>query len=279
MRMDKATVSGLVIGVVALLGSLIIESGIGGAKALFNIPAIILVFGGTVGATMIGYAMRDLSSIGNLFRVAFVSRKSDREKTLRLLVNFAETARREGLLSLEEKIEGIDNKFLEKGIRLIVDGTDPELIRNMLETELSLIEQRHKSRAGIFEAAGGYAPTMGIIGTVMGLVNALGSLEDVSHLGEAIASAFTATFYGVSSANLFWLPLAAKLKRVSQDEIIEGEMMLEGMLSILHGENPRIIEEKLMVFLEPEERRKMKPGSSIGQAEETLYAEQKTAGV
>ncbi len=277
--MDKATVFGLVVGISSLFLSIGIESGIGGVKALFNIPALIIVFGGTIGATMIGYAMRDLSSIGNLFRVAFVPRKSDREKTLRLLVGFAETARREGLLSLEEKLEGLDNKFLEKGIRLIVDGTDPELIRSMLETELSLVEQRHKSRAGIFEAAGGFAPTMGIIGTVMGLVNALGAMADVSELSKSIASAFTATFYGVSTANLIWLPLAAKLKRVSHDEIIEGEMMLEGMLSILHGENPRIIEEKLMVFLEPEQRRKLKTGDAVTQAEETLYAEQKTARV
>ncbi|MBE3574175.1 MAG: flagellar motor protein [Firmicutes bacterium] len=273
--MDLATVIGLLAAVGSLLISVVVEGG--SLRSLVNLSGLIVVFGGTIGATMVSFALKDLSAVGDLFRLVFSPPKTDPQKTLRLLVSFAETARREGLLSLEERIQGLDNKFLEKGIRLIVDGTDPDLIRNMLETELMLTEERHKARASIFEAAGGFAPTMGIIGTVMGLVHALGALQDVNNLGKSIAVAFTATLYGVSSANILWLPLANKLKAISKAELVEGEMMLEGMLSILHGENPRIIEEKLKVFLEPGTRRQLELAPREAGTEERVYARRETS--
>lgn len=165
------------------------------------------------------------------------------------MVEMARRARRGGVLSLEEEAQAINDPFLKKGILLVVDGTDPELVRNVLDIDLAMTEKRHSSNYSALEAMGGYAPTMGIIGTVMGLVNVLAHLEDPSKLGSAIAVAFIATFYGVASANLLWLPLASKLKKRSEDEMVLRQMMLTGILSIQAGDSPRVVEDKLKSFL------------------------------
>ncbi|AVX20764.1 MULTISPECIES: flagellar motor protein [Carboxydocella] len=250
--MDLATIIGLVLAIASLLISVILEGG--ELHSLINESAALLVFGGTIGATLICYSLEDIKEIGKVLKIAFTTQKTDPISVIENLVSFAERARREGLLALENETSSMDDDFLRKGIQLIVDGTDPELVRNILETELAFLEQRHHRSASIFETAGGFAPTMGIIGTVMGLVHVLGNLSDVAGLGPAIATAFIATFYGVSSANVIFLPLANKLKGKSSTEQLIREIMIEGILSIQAGENPRIVKEKLMAFLSPKIR-------------------------
>ncbi len=167
----------------------------------------------------------------------------------------AERARREGLLALEEEAQGVDDPFLSKGLRLVVDGTDPELVKDILDLDVESMAGRHHENAALFTHASGFAPTIGIIGTVMGLVHVLENLSNPAALGPSIAAAFIATFLGVASANLCYLPVANKLKELSTHEADARTMMIEGILSIQAGDNPRIVEEKLKTFLEPNERK------------------------
>lgn len=248
--MDISTIIGLLIGIGALVGSMLIEGG--QLQSLYNVPALIIVFGGTFGAAFISFPKEHVLNLPKMIQQAFFNRLSvDALSTIALMTRLAEKARREGLLSLEEECEGIDDGFLKRGTQLIVDGTDPDMVRAIMELDLSQMQHRHQGCYEVLEAMGGYAPTMGIIGTVMGLVRVLGELSDPSSLGPAISVAFIATFYGVSSANLLWLPLASKLRKKSESESMIRSLMLEGLLSIQAGENPRIVQEKLMGFLAP----------------------------
>lgn len=257
--MDLASIIGIVLALFSLVASLIIDGGSIGT--LIKGSAALLVFGGTIGATMTCFTIDDIKKLPGLFKIAFTKQSYTPADIIETIVRFAEKARREGLLALETDISEMNDEFLKKGIQLIVDGTDPQLVRDILETELSCVEDRHHKGSAIFEAAGGFAPTMGIIGTVMGLVHALGNMEDTASLGEAIATAFIATLYGVSSANIIWLPLGAKLKARSAEEILMREVMLEGILSIQAGENPHIVKEKLKAFLAPKLRNENSGGS------------------
>jgi chemotaxis protein MotA len=250
--MDSTTIIGIVAGIGAMLLGFMMEGGHAGA--LFAPSAAVIVFGGTIGATVVGCSLEELRTVPNILKIVFTSQKYDPQTKIRDLSTLAEKARREGLLSLEQEAENVEDKFMRQGLQLVVDGTDPQLTRNILETEMYSVEQRHKSGIDIFEAAGGYAPTMGIIGTVMGLVHVLGNLMNPDELGPAIAVAFIATLYGVCSANLLWLPIATKLKNKSHKERLIREMVLEGILSIQAGESPMIIREKLLAFLKPKER-------------------------
>jgi chemotaxis protein MotA len=250
--MDIASLVGLILGIGSMLIAFVLDGG--HITTLFAPTALLIVVGGTFGAIILSFSMDDMKSVGTLLKIAFTEKKQDIATVIASLVSFAEKARREGLLSLEADINAIDDDFLKQGMQLVVDGTDPTLVRNILETQITFIEQRHKIGSQIFEAAGGYAPTMGIIGTVMGLVHVLGNLSEPSKLGQAIAVAFIATLYGVATANLFWLPVGTKLKLKSKNEMLSREVMLEGILSIQAGDNPRIVEEKLKAFLSPKLR-------------------------
>jgi chemotaxis protein MotA len=188
-------------------------------KALLSPTAAMIVFGGTIGAVMLSFAMADVKQIGTLFKITFTEKKYVVNELITILCGFAEKARREGLLSLERETQAIDDEFVRQGIQLVVDGTDPGLVRDILETQIDFTDQRHKIGAEIFEAAGGYSPTMGIIGTVMGLVQVLGNLSDPDSLGPAIAVAFVATLYGVAFANVMWLPIGHKLKLKSRKDL------------------------------------------------------------
>jgi chemotaxis protein MotA len=176
------------------------------------------------------------------------------------LVKFAEKARREGLLALEAEVASAGDPFLQKGIQLVADGLDQETIKDMLETELDFVASRHASGAAMLDAAGGFAPTMGVLGTVMGLVTVLGNLSDPQSLGPAIAVAFLATLYGVGSANVIFLPMGQKLKRKSEEEMLLREVMIAGIISIQAGDNPQIVEEKLKAYLSPAIRKKIARG-------------------
>jgi chemotaxis protein MotA len=190
-------------------------------------------------------------------RNAFRVKTQDAVTTVTLMVGFAGKARREGLLGLEEDIANIEDPFLKKGLQLVVDGTDMEMIREILETDTAYLQARHKVGADLLTAAGGFAPTLGIIGAVAGLISALSSVSDASKLTGAIAVAFTATFYGIGFANLIFLPLAGKLQMRSKNEAFIRELLLVGVLSISAGDNPRIVEEKMKAFMAPADRGKL----------------------
>lgn len=263
--MDISTVVGLAMAMGSIVAALYLDGGHLGS--LWSGSAFLLIIGGTIGATFISFPLEDLTQIPKLVTKAFTGSKIDGTKSIDTIVALVEKARREGLLTLQNETAKIDDAFLVRGIDLVVDGTDPHAVRSILETDIAFMEKRHKAGAGILETAGGYAPTIGIIGTVMGLVEVLGNLSEPDKLGPAIAVAFLATFYGISTANLFWLPLAGKLKARSADEVLLREMVLEGVLSLQAGESPRIVREKLEVFLPPKAKKGM-PSAAGGKAAE-----------
>lgn len=248
--MDLSTVLGLVIALGALVGALLMDGG--HLSSLWSGSAFLLIIGGTIGATAISFPMEDLKQFPKLMRKAFFGSRPDLAKTIDTIVSLVEKARREGLLALQNETANLDDHFLVRGIELVVDGTDPHAVRTIMETDIAFMEKRHKSGAAILEAMGGYAPTIGIIGTVMGLIHVLGNLSEPSKLGPAIAVAFLATFYGIFTANIFYLPMASKLKVRSADEVLMRELILEGVLSLQAGESPRIVREKLQVFVAPQ---------------------------
>jgi chemotaxis protein MotA len=247
-----ATAIGIVVACVGILGAAFMEGT--SPAAFFNIPAMILVFAGTFGATMAATGMDAAKKIPSLYKIAFAG--SDRQLAAKVndLVALAEKARRDGLLALETDLEEIDDEFTRKGLQLVVDGTDPDLVRDILEVEIDAMAARHKQGAETFKTAGGFAPTMGIIGTVMGLVHVLENLSAPDTLGPAISGAFIATLMGVGAANVIFLPVAGRLKGLSHEEVNERTLVLEGILSIQSGDNPRVVAEKLMSLVPPAER-------------------------
>lgn len=250
--MDLATIIGLILCFGGFLGGFMMEGG--HIMQLVSLSAGAIVFGGTFGAAMTSSPFSHTIGLAGIVKHAFLRDSQNANETISIFVSFAEKARREGLLVLEEDIGELKNKFLKSGIQLVIDGTDTDLVRDILNTEIAYIEGRHHAAAKYFENLGGFAPTFGIIGTVMGLVHVLGNLSDPGSLGPAIASAFIATLYGVVSANAIFLPIANKLKVASEEEMLVMEMMVEGILSIQAGDNPRIVKEKLNAFLAPASR-------------------------
>jgi chemotaxis protein MotA len=252
--MDLATVAGLAIAIISCILTVILEGG--NPLSLVNLPAAVVVFGGTLGATMASFSMSHATKFVQWFMIAMKEDKKDARETITTIVQLAETARREGILKLESAIDEIEDDFLRQGITLVVDGTDYEVTKTILYTEIDLMKERHQAGAKFFQTAGGFGPTLGIIGTVMGLVNVLSHLEEASNLGHSIATAFIATFYGVASANLIWLPISNKLKLRSAEESLTRDIIAEGILAIQAGESPRIIGDRLTSFLPPSERAK-----------------------
>ncbi|MDI6603752.1 MAG: flagellar motor protein [Thermoanaerobacteraceae bacterium] len=249
--MDLATLLGIIIGVGSVIFGFIIEGGTLGS--LITVSAALIVFGGTIGATMVSYSMKDMLKLPRLIAVAFKEEKEHHNEIIKYFVYLSQKARSEGLLSLEQEINSEEMKnfdpILKECIEFVVDGADIELIKTTMENKIYVEDHAQKMDAEIFEAAGGYAPTMGIIGTVTGLVHVLGNLSEPDKLGPAIAAAFIATLYGISSANLFWLPIGQKLKNRANKKRTEREIILEGSLSLQVGENPKILEKKLRTFV------------------------------
>jgi chemotaxis protein MotA len=244
------------IGIGLALGAVLMSAMMEGTQipAFINIPALMLVFGGTLGVTMAGTSMDQMKLVPNLYKLAFGPPEYNTRERVALLVRFAEMARREGLLALDDELQNVEDGFTKKGMQLVVDGTDPELVREILEIELEAMGTRHRVGVEPFEKAGGFGPTLGITGTVMGLIHVLENLSAPSTLGPAISGAFIATLYGVGSANLIFLPIANKLKFLSAQEQELGYMTLEGILAIQAGDNPRVVESKLMSYVSPGER-------------------------
>lgn len=248
-----STLIGIGIAVILILVGMIMKGGsIGG---IINIPALLMVMGGTIGVLIASFGMKDAMGMVKLFTgVAMKERTDERPKLIETLVGFAEKARREGLLVLEEDAREVDDPFLAKGVRLVVDGTDPDLVKDVMETELDAMEERHHYNQDMFKQGGAFAPTLGILATVLSLVSVLQHLDQPDTLGPAISAAFLATFYGVAVANIFYLPVANALKKRTQQEVGERVLMIEGVLSIQSGDNPRVLAEKLWSFMPPDAR-------------------------
>lgn len=251
--MDIATILGLLVGIGSVLVSFMMEGG--HLSALIQIPAMVLVIFGTFGAATVTTSIKQLVNLPNLMRVAMFEKKMDSQQLIDLLFDLSQKARKNGLLSLEKEIDSIKEPFLRKAIQLAIDGFETNKIREILEIEMAYIEERHKAGANFFLKLGGFSPTLGIMGTVLGLIHALGSMESSSNMASAIASAFIATLWGVAMANLIYLPLSDKLKYKHQDEALYLEIITEGAISLAMGDNPRVIRMKLVSFLLPDKRR------------------------
>ena len=252
VSMDMATVLGILLAWGALVGSLLMEGA--DIRALINLPAALLVFGGTLGAATMSFKMSQIKQLPAIIAQVFSEKNHDVPETVRIMVRMGDKARREGLLTLEQDAKTMEDPFLQRGIRLAIDGTDPEIVREILTTEIHFLQARHKVGEHMFSTLGGFAPTLGIIGTVMGLIHMLANLSDPGKMGPLIAGAFIATLYGVSSANLIFLPISNKLKARSADEVLLREVMVEGILAIQAGDNPRVVEEKLKAYVAPRQR-------------------------
>ena len=250
--MDISSAIGLLLGIAFIIGGIVTSGDIG---SFWDLPSVIIVLGGTIASTLASFPMKNFLNTGKIIKKAFFYKETSPDEVIVEIIQLANIARKEGLLSLEEYAEKLDDEFLEKGIMLIVDGTDPDLVRNIMETELIFLEDRHSEGQSIFETMGTYAPAFGMIGTLIGLINMLKVLDDPNAIGPSMSVALVTTFYGSMLANVVFLPLAQKLKIRSNSEILVKELMVEGLLSIQAGENPRIIEEKLKTFIPPSMRK------------------------
>jgi chemotaxis protein MotA len=250
--MDLATVLGLCIGVGAVLLAFVMEGG--HLSALVQVPAMILVIFGTFGAAIVTTSFNQVRNLPKLFKIIFFEKKLNAQELIDLIYDLSQKSRKNGLLSLEKDLPTINDSFLRKAIQLAIDGFETTKIREILDIEMSYMHDRHKVGSAFFQKLGGFSPTLGIIGTVLGLIHALGSMENSSNMASAIASAFIATLWGVSLANLIYLPISDKLKAKHQDEAIYLEIISEGVVSLAMGDNPRVIRMKLLSFLLPNQR-------------------------
>ncbi len=252
MALDIATLAGLIVGVGAILISFLMEGG--SLNSIFQIPAIMIVIFGTLGAGMITTSIKTVVAIPTYLRIAFFGKSIDAIATIDQVVWMAEKARRDGILGLEKHVNDASIPFFRKALQLLVDGTEVTALRDILETEISYVEERHRQGIELFKKLGGFSPTLGIIGTVLGLIHTLSNTTDTSRMATGIASAFIATLWGVCMANLFYLPVGDKLRHRHIDEMTNLDLILEGVVAIQSGENPRMIRTKLMSFVNPPAR-------------------------
>jgi len=249
--MDLATI----IGVLAAFGLVLLGITAGGPLTLFvNVPSLLITVGGTFGIILINYPLKDVLGLFGVVRNVFFSPKRDARGLIPTFVDFAARARREGILALESLAGDLEDPFFRQGLELVIDGLEPQSIREILETEIEHIEQRHVKGADILNSMGTFAPAMGMVGTLIGLVQMLQSMSDPSTIGPAMAVAIITTFYGAILANLVALPVAGKLTMRSREEVLEKGMILEGIMAISAGDNPRIVERKLHSYLAPSMR-------------------------
>jgi len=251
---DIASLAGIILGIVMLVFGIISNAGFGGLNEYLDVPSAIITFGGAFSCTLASVSMQNFVGGIKSFTLIFKEAKVNTAEMIQKIIDLSNIARKEGLLSLEEAAMDLDEPFLKKGILLIVDGTDPDLVRAIMETELNSIENRHKDLIGFWETLGLMGPAWGMIGTLVGLVDMLYHMDDPSTLGPAMAVALITTLYGSVLANWICSPVANKLKADNASEMMQKEVMIEGLLSIQAGENPRVIEEKLKSFLSPKER-------------------------
>ena len=262
--MDIATILGIVLGAVMVVFGIITSGGVSAMGNFIDPPSIVITIGGSLSSLLSSYTMPEV--INNLkgLGVAFKDPKMDHGAVIRQIIDLSNVARKEGLLALEEVAGNLDDEFMKKGILLIVDGTEPELVRGILETELVNMDDRHKSMAGFYDTWATLGPAWGMIGTLVGLVNMLKKLDDFNTIGPNMATALLTTLYGSLIANWFCTPIANKMKNINSKEYQMKEIVIEGLLSMQAGENPRVIEEKLKSFLSPAVRKTVSPEEGEG---------------
>jgi len=245
--MDIATIIGLILGFGAVIGGQVLEGG--HVSALVQPTAALIVLGGTFGATFVSFPMGGLINAMKDMRKAFFPSGGNHENIIKDMIGYAAKARKNGLISLEQESQSIKDTFTKKGVAMVVDGIDPQKFREAMEIELNTYEEHAKMSAEVFESAGGFAPTIGIIGAVLGLIHVMSNLSDASKLGGGIAVAFVATIYGLMTANLVCIPIGTKIKHRVKEEILLKEMIIEGLIAIQNGENPHFIEQRLRSYL------------------------------
>jgi chemotaxis protein MotA len=252
--MDKSSIIGILVAVAGIFAGLMIEGG--SLRQVLQPTAAMIVFGGTLGAVMLQFPLATVLAAFKKVVHVFVSKKKDGDEALRQMVDFANKARRSGIVSLDQDLNRIHDPFLKQAIMLAVDGTEPSELRKIMEIQIENHAEVEERIPAVFESAGGFSPTIGIIGAVLGLIQVMQHLDKIDEVGKGIAVAFVATIYGVGAANLILLPAAGKLKIRIQEERTQREMLLEGVVSILEGMNPRIIEIKMQSFLAEDKNRK-----------------------
>ena len=246
--MDLSTILGVIAAFGLMLAAILHGSPL---TIFFNIPALLIVLGGTTGVAFVHYPFKDLLEAFKVAKKAVFHRETSIKDYITQLMGFANKARKEGILGLQGELDSIEDDFLARSVQMAIDGQEPATLRSMLNTEIDYIRQRHNKGASIFVSIGTYAPAMGMVGTLIGLVQMLQNLNDPSKIGPAMAVALLTTFYGAVIANVICLPIAGKLRNRSESEILVKTLIIEGMQSILSGENPRIIEQKLHAYISP----------------------------
>lgn len=255
--MKNSTIIGIILAIIGIFGGMVVKGA--PISSLLNPAAYMIIILGTVAAVMIAFPMSELQKTGKLFKMVFGTQNlTSREQLITQFMEWAGITRREGLLALEAKVDEIEDNFLRNGMRMIIDGNDQEFVRDVLLEDIAATEDRHKVGALIFTQAGTYAPTLGVLGAVVGLIAALSDMSDIEKLSHAIAGAFIATLLGIFTGYVLWHPFANKLKRLSKAEVQIRLMMVEGLLSIQSGVSTIAINQKLSVFLTPTEREKMR---------------------
>jgi chemotaxis protein MotA len=249
--MDISTI----IGMMAAFGLTVMAIAVGGGLTWFiNIPSILIVLGGTIGATLVNYPLKDMLRLMGVAKNAIFHKSHSPQTIMKQLVTLSQITRREGILSLQNQRASLKDPFLRKGIDLAIDGLEPEVISLILKTEIEFIEERHRLGSEMFSTMGSFAPAFGMLGTLIGLVQMLMQMDDPKKIGPAMAVALITTFYGVILANIVFLPIAGKLKTRSQEEILVKQLIAEGIRAIQSGDNPRIVENKLHAFVSPKLR-------------------------
>ena len=261
-----ASIIGIVLGAVMVVFGILWGNGVSALQNFVDVPSIIITLGGSLAGLIASNTLKDFLNNFKGVGLAFKDPKYDNGSTIAKIIELSNVARKEGLLALEEVAQNLDDEFMKKGILLIVDGTEPELVRGILETELMNMDERHRSVAGFFETWAALGPAWGMIGTLIGLVNMLKDLQDSSAIGPSMATALLTTLYGSLIANWFCTPIANKLKEQNSIEYQLKEIVIEGLLSIQAGENPRVIEEKLKSFLAPASRNALSTEEGGGEA-------------
>ncbi len=252
--MDISTILGLVLGFGFILWSITLGGKLGW---FFDPPSVAVVLGGMFSGFLVSFPLAQVLGMGKVVGKTVKGMDFNVEQIIKKIIELANIARKDGLLALEEAVSDINDDFLQRGVMLVVDGTDPELVKTIMETEIENLSERHGKSKSMFDALGSLGPAFGMIGTLIGLVIMLQNLDDPSSIGPAMATALLTTFYGSVLANLIFIPMATKLGLKSNEEVLVRSIMVEGLLSIQAGENPRIIEEKLKVFLSPTLRKKL----------------------
>jgi len=249
---DLGTIIGSTIGWLLLLAAILV--GGAGVGAYVDFPSVLIVGGGTTAAALVAYPLRDLKRLPSVLQKTLKDRAHAPLDAIRQFVEFAEIARRDGILSLESKTEEIEDEFIVRGIQMAVDGTDPQLIEAILEAELENQVLRHQQGKALFDTLGRYSPAFGMIGTLVGLVAMLANMEDPSAIGAGMAAALLTTLYGAILANLVFLPMADKLGRKAAVEVLHKTIIIQGIMSIQAGDNPRVVEQKLLAYVPPSKR-------------------------